>query len=84
MGQKYKKRESFFSKTINFFATLFVAYLIGTQVIGATGHNLKFAQVSDVHLATDQQNTSYKMLENSKELLQDAVKQLNLTTGLIL
>lgn len=82
MGQKYKKKESFFSKTINFCATLAVAYLIGSQVIGATGNNLKFAQISDVHLATDQANTSYKMLENSKELLQDAVKQVNLTPGL--
>ena len=68
MGQKYKKKESFFSKTINFFATLIIAYLIGSQVVGATGYNLRFAQVSNVHLATDEQNTSYKMLENSKNI----------------
>lgn len=83
MGQKcIQKKESFFSKTINFFATLIVAYLISTQVLGATGYNLKFAQVSDVHLATDEQNTSYKMLENSSELLKDVVTQLNQATGL--
>ncbi len=82
MGHKYKKKESFFSKTINFFATLLIAYFIGTQVIGATGNTLRFAQISDVHLATDEQNTSYKMLENSKELFEDAVKQVNVTPAL--
>ena len=83
MGQKCtQKKESFLSKTVNFFATLAVASLIGSQVIGATGYNLKFAQVSDVHLATDEQNTSYKMLENSSELLKDVVTQLNQATGL--
>ena len=82
MGQKYKKSESFFSKVFNFFATLIVAYLIGSQVIGATGATLKFAQVSDVHLATDEQNTSYKMLENSCDLLKDTVAQLNSIAGL--
>lgn len=82
MGREHKKKESFFSKTVNFFATLGIAYFIGTQVIGAPGQNLKFAQISDVHLATDEQNTSYKMLENSCELLRDVVKQVNLIPGL--
>ena len=82
MGQKYKKKESFSSKTINFFATILIAFLIGTQVIGATGYNLKFAQVSDVHLSTDESNTTYKMLENSGELFKDVVTQLNQTPTL--
>ena len=59
-----------------------IAYLIGTQVIGATGNTLRFAQISDVHLATDEQNTSYKMLENSRELFEDAVKQVNTAPAL--
>lgn len=82
MGLKYKKKESFFSKTLNFCATLLVAYFIGTQVIGASGNTLRFAQISDVHLATDEQNTSYKMLEDSKDLLKDAVLQVNTAPGL--
>ncbi len=67
------------SKAFNFIATLFVAYFIGTQVIGAAGNNLKFAQISDVHFASGEKNSSYKMLENSGELLSDAIFQVNST-----
>lgn len=42
---------------------------------------LKFAQVSDVHLS-DGEDTSYKLLSSSKDLLEDAVGQLNDTEGL--
>ncbi len=82
MVQKYKKKESLFSKAFNFFATLLVAYFIGSQVIGAAGNNLKFAQISDVHLSVTEKNTSYKMLEHSKNLLEDAIKQVDSSTGL--
>ena len=81
MGHQYKKKEKFVSKAFNFFATLVVAYFIGTQVIGAAGNNLKFAQISDVHFASGEKNSSYKMLENSGSLLSDAIMQVNSTEG---
>ena len=81
MGHQYKKKEKFCSKAFNFFATLIVAYFIGTQVIGAAGNNLKFVQISDVHFAKGEPNSSYKMLENSGELLSDAVVQVNASEG---
>ncbi len=81
MGNRYKKREKFSSKIFNFFATLIAAYFIGAQVIGAAGYNLKFAQISDVHYAKGEPNSSYKMLENSGELLSDAVMQVNAADG---
>ncbi len=75
--RRTRKKESFFSKTFNFLLTLSIACLIGNQVIGAQGYSLKFAQISDAHIATGYSNTSYKLLENSKELLADAVLQAN-------
>ena len=81
MGHQYKKKEKFCSKAFNIFATLIVAYFIGTQVIGAAGNNLKFVQISDVHFAKGEPNSSYKMLENSGELLSDAVVQVNASEG---
>ncbi len=77
MGRYYRKKERFVSKLFNFTATLLVAFFIGSQVIGASGNNLKFAQISDVHFAKGEPNSSYKMLEDSGELLSDAVIQVN-------
>lgn len=82
MGHQYRKREKFGSKAFNFIATLLVAYFLGTQVIGAAGNNLKFAQISDVHFAKGEPNSSYKMLENSGELLSDAIMQVNSADGI--
>lgn len=38
---------------------------------------LKFAQVSDIHYSVDREDTSYKLLSHTKELLDDAVSQIN-------
>lgn len=38
---------------------------------------MKFAQLSDIHYATSREDTSYKLLSHTKELLEDAVGQIN-------
>ena len=75
-----KKKETLFTKIVNFVLTIFVAYLIGSQVCTAANNNLRVAQVSDPHFSSFEQNTSYKFLEKSGSLLDDAIFQIN-TTG---
>ena len=77
---KEQKKESFFSKVVNFTLTLVLAGIIGAQVCGAANNNLRIAQVSDAHLSTFEENTSYKFLKKSRELLEDVVFQIN-TSG---
>ena len=80
--RRNRKKESFFSKTFSFVISISIACLISQQVIGAQGYSLKFAQISDAHIATNKANTSYKLLENSTDLLKDAVAQANKEQGL--
>ena len=77
---KKKKKESLFSKFINFVLTIVLAYVIGSQVCTAANNNLRFAQVSDAHFSSYEANTSYKMLKDSANLLDDVVLQIN-TSG---
>ena len=77
---KKKEKESFFSKVINFVLTLVLAGAIGVQVCCAANNNLRIAQVSDVHLSTFEENTSYKFLKKSRELFEDVIFQIN-TSG---
>lgn len=77
---KKKKRETFFQKTVNFILTVSLACAIGSQVCTAANNNLRFAQVSDVHLSTFEENTSYKFLKRSQDLFFDVIFQLN-TSG---
>ncbi len=44
--------------------------------------SLKFAHISDSHLTTTRQDTSFKALSQSKPLLADAIDQINQTKGL--
>ena len=78
--KKDKRRESFFQKFVNFLLTIVVAVAISSQVCTAANNNLRIAQVSDVHLSTFEENTSYKFLKKSSELLEDVVFQIN-TSG---
>ena len=55
-----KKKESFFSKVVNFVLTIIVACAIGSQVCTAANNNLRIAQVSDAHFSSFEENTSYK------------------------
>ena len=79
--KRYKrKKESFFSKIINCVLTLLIACAIGSQVCTAPNNNLRVAQVSDAHISTFEENTSYKFLKKSPELLDDVIFQIN-TSG---
>lgn len=78
--KRYKKRESFFSKIVNFVLTILVACAIGTQMCTAANNNLRVAQISDAHFSSFEDNTSYKFLKKSGELLDDAIFQVN-TSG---
>lgn len=82
MKRAYRKKtkESFFTKMVNFILTIFLACLIGSQVCTAANNNLRIAQISDAHFSSFEENTSYKLLKNSSELLKDAILQIN-TSG---
>lgn len=43
---------------------------------------LKFVQLSDIHFSITRQNNGYKMLADSKNLLEDAISQINNINGL--
>jgi len=75
-----QEKETFFTKLVNCVLTLLLAYFIGSQVCTAANNNLRIAQISDAHYSTYEDNTSYKMLKNSSELLDDAIMQVN-TSG---
>ena len=75
-----KKKETFFSKFVNFVLTIIVACAIGSQVCTAANNNLRIAQVSDAHFSSFEENTSYKFLKKSGELLDDIIFQIN-TSG---
>lgn len=79
--KRYKrKKESFFSKFINCVLTLLIACAIGSQVCTAANNNLRVVQVSDAHFSSFEENTSYKFLKKSPELLDDVIFQIN-TSG---
>lgn len=80
MKRYKKKRESFFSKIVNFTLTILIACAIGSQVCTAANNNLRIAQVSDAHVSSFEENTSYKFLKKSGELLDDVIFQIN-TSG---
>ncbi len=75
-----KKKESLFSKFVNFVLTIVVACAIGSQVCTAANNNLRIAQISDAHFSSFEDNTSYKFLKKSGALLDDAIFQVN-TSG---
>lgn len=77
---KKQKKESLFQKFTNFLLTILVAVAISSQMCTAANNNLRFVQVSDVHFSTFEENTSYKFLKKSKELLEDVIFQIN-TSG---
>ena len=79
--KRYKrKKESFFSKFVNCILTLLIACAIGSQVCTAANNNLRVAQISDAHFSSFEENTSYKFLKKSPELLDDVIFQIN-TSG---
>ncbi len=77
---KKNKKESLISKLVNFVLTIFLAFIIGSQMCTAANNNLRIAQVSDAHFSSYEENTSYKLLKHSGELLDDVISQIN-TSG---
>ena len=77
---KKEKRETFGQKFVNFVLTILLACIISSQVCPAANNNLRFAQISDNHFSSFEKNTSYKFLEKSADLLDDAIFQIN-TSG---
>ena len=73
---KKEKRETFFQKFTNFVLTVIVAVVISSQMCTAANNNLRFAQISDSHFSTFEENTSYKFLKKSPELLDDVIFQI--------
>jgi 3',5'-cyclic AMP phosphodiesterase CpdA len=82
MSKKHykKERETFFQKMTNAVLTVLIACAISSQVCTAANNNLRLAQVSDAHFTSFEDNTSYKFLKKSPELLDDVVFQIN-TSG---
>jgi len=70
--------KKFLAKLFTFTLVIFMC-IISTQGCGAKSTNLKFAQISDVHLSTFEQDTSFKLLSSTSDLFDDAILQVNRT-----
>lgn len=77
-----KKDTTIFAKLFSLVLVLILACVIGTQGCGANSSNLKFAQISDVHYSNFEKDTSFKLLSESAQLLDDAVCQVNDTPNI--
>lgn len=84
MSKNHKKhkenKESIMSVIKNWTASILLAGVMffGLQCYSSIT-SLKFAQVSDVHFYTGQDNTTFKMRAESGKLLDDAISQINET-----
>lgn len=74
---KKEKRETFLQKLTNFTLTVLIAVAISSQMCTAANNNLRIAQISDIHFSSFEENTSYKFLKKSAELLDDVIFQIN-------
>lgn len=61
---------------------LFFIFCYSFQSCCAKTSNLKFAQVSDVHFSTIENDTNYKVLKASSLLLDDTINQINSTANI--
>lgn len=79
--RRRQNKESFTARLINSITVVVLAAVmfLGLQVYSASGNNLTFAQISDVHYSSLKTNTSYRLTAESGELLADAVAQVNET-----
>lgn len=83
MRKKQKRRETFIAKIANTFFTLVLAsvMVVGLQCYSAVS-SLKFAQISDAHFYTGEDNTTFKLRAESGNLLDDAINQINETPNI--
>lgn len=79
--QKKKSKGKLIKELINGISVILLAgvMFLGLKVYSASGNNLTFAQISDVHYSSAKTNTSYRLTAESGELLQDAISQVNET-----
>ena len=77
-NRRKKKKETIMTTFKNWSVSILLA---GAMLWGLQGYSsssgLKFAQVSDVHYYTGQNNTTFKMIAESPKLLDDAIEQIN-------
>lgn len=70
-----KEKKGCFSRLI-YWCLFFIFVYFGVNAL-SYADTLKFAHVSDVHFSDKSVDTSYKLLSHSKELLRDAIIQIN-------
>lgn len=78
--RKRKKESNLMNTMKNWTISILLAgaMFFGLQCYSSTS-SLKFAQLSDTHFYTGTDNTTYKMIGRSGELLDDAISQINET-----
>ena len=67
-------------KKIVLCASLFLFAI--NQNVFAANENMKFVQLSDSHITLTREDTSFKVLSQSKQLLKDAINQINAETDI--
>ncbi|MFI3300184.1 MAG: metallophosphoesterase [Candidatus Gastranaerophilales bacterium] len=84
MSSNRKKiiKNSFLNKCKNTAVTILLASFIFYGLQSHCASSLKFAIISDSHFASSKTDTSYKLLKNSSELLDDAITQINQETNI--
>lgn len=75
--RRKKRKDRFFAKLF-FYLFLGLILYFGMNTL-SYAETLKFVQISDVHLSNKAIDTSYKALSDSKDLLNDAINQINET-----
>ena len=74
----YFSKENFDLPQNKAFKTILLASDIALNIQNySLSNTLKFVQLSDIHYSVDREDTSYKLLSHTRELLDDAVKQIN-------
>lgn len=78
--KKRRKENSIMNTIKNWSISILLAGVMffGVQCYSSTS-SLRFAQLSDTHFYTGTDNTTYKMIGRSGELLDDAIEQINET-----
>ncbi len=81
--RKRKKESNLMNTMKNWTISILLAgaMFLGLQCYSSTS-SLRFAQLSDTHFYTGTDNTTYKMIGRSGELLDDAISQINETPNL--
>ena len=77
---KDRKQKKGFIKKITCLMLFAVCIFAGLKTFSYPD-TLKFVQISDVHLSDRKENTTYKMLAQSKALFKDELSQINAISG---